>query len=277
MPEEQVIGAQAPVVAPAPSPAEAPATPEGQNTADPAAAAPPEGDKPETPEQAEKRGQRRFERRIDRLTRRAAEAEARAQLYEKQLAEAKVTSAPPADQGTPKLEQFDDVEKYAAAKAKFESEKAIREHSAKQSAEAQKARAGEIVTQWETKASRAEGKYEDFDDVVGELTPTTPFAMAIMEAENAEDVAYYLGKNIKEAERISKLHPLSQIREIGKLEAKLLADPPTKPKTPSKAPEPIKPLTGAAPAVTEVPSERDDMKSWMAKRQKQVHGRRGRA
>jgi hypothetical protein len=51
------------------------------------------------------------------------------------------------------------------------------------------------VTQWETKASRAEGKYEDFDDVVGELTPTTPFAMAIMEAENAEDVAYYLVAN----------------------------------------------------------------------------------
>lgn len=276
MPEDQVLGAPAPAPA-APSPAEAPVvTPDGQNTADPAAAAPPDGDKPETPEQAEKRGQRRFERRIDRLTRRAAEAEARAQLYEKQLAEAKATSTP-SDPGKPRLEQFDDVEKYASATAKYESEKALREHSAKQSAEAHKARAGEIVTQWETKASRAEGKYEDFDDVVGELTPTTPFAMAIMEAENAEDVAYFLGKNIKEAERISRLPPLSQIREIGKLEAKLLADPPTKPKTPSKAPEPIKPLTGAAPAVTEVPTERDDMKSWMAKRQKQVHGRRGRA
>ena len=94
-----------------------------------------------------------------------------------------------------------------------------------------------------------------------------------VEAENAEDVAYYLGKNPKEAERIVSLPTLSQVREIGKLEAKLLAEP-AKPKTPSKAPAPITPLTGAAPVTTDVPSENDEIGTWIKRRSKQVHGKR---
>ena len=95
----------------------------------------------------------------------------------------------------------------------------------------------------------------------------------MMEADNADDIAYHLGSHPKEAQRIAALSPLSQIREIGKLEAKLLAEP-AKPKAPSKAPAPITPLTGVAQVATEVPSEQDDMATWIKKRQKQVYGKR---
>jgi hypothetical protein len=54
-------------------------------------------------------------------------------------------------------------------------------------------------------------------------------------------LAYHLGANPKEAERISRLPPLLQAKEIGRIEAKLAADPPTK-KT-SSAPSPISPVT----------------------------------
>jgi hypothetical protein len=54
-------------------------------------------------------------------------------------------------------------------------------------------------------------------------------------------MAYYLGSNPKEAERISRLSPLSQAKELGKIEAKLSDNPPVK-KT-SSAPAPIAPVT----------------------------------
>mgnify|MGYP001567904123 FL=1 len=72
-----------------------------------------------------------------------------------------------------------------------------------------------------------------------------------MEAENGEEIAYYLGhpSHIKETQRIMALSAVSQIREIGKLEMKLSqrAEPP---KTPSKAPAPITPVAGAGTSGT---------------------------
>ncbi len=268
-PEEKAAPAVAPAASEPPKPA--------QTTEAEAPSAEPEGDKPEevTPEQEAKRAGRRFERKLDKAYRQRAEAQARSEFLEKQLAE--IRQAPPAaakQPGEPTLEQFDyDPEKYAAAKAEFAKKSVANEFTAKQRQEAFQAENQRLVADWETKVERADGKYEDFDTVVGELTPNTPFVAAIMEAENGEDIAYHLGKNPKEAERIAKLPPRSQIREIGKLEAKLLAET-VKPKAPSKAPAPIAPLTGTAPVVSDEPNESDDMKTWMKRRQKQVHGKR---
>lgn len=273
---------ESPAVAPA-APAAAPSAPaasaEGaetpaQNTAAQAPATAPEGEKPEsTGQDPEKQSSRRFERRLDKAYRKAAEAQARADFLEKQLNEQRAAMAPPADPGAPKLADFNDVEKYAEAKAKYESDKALKEHQAKQQSETHKQQQARLLEGWESKVARADSKYDDFDEVVGDIQPNAPWSMAVMEADNAEDVAYYLGKNLKEARRIAALPPLSQIREIGKIEAKLLAEPP-KPKTPSKAPAPITPLKGAAPVASDTPSETDDMRDWMRKRQKQVHGKR---
>ena len=172
----------------------------------------------------------------------------------------------------PKLEQFDyDPEKYAQAKAEYTKKLAEKEWEAKQrTAETTKQRE-KLVSSWEEKVEKAADKYDDFTTIVGELQPTSPLITAIMESD--ADVAYYLGKHPKEAERIAVLGQISQIREIGKLEAKLAAEP-EKPKAPSKAPAPIKPLSGAGSTATDVPSETDDTAAWIKKRQKQVHGKR---
>jgi hypothetical protein len=273
----EVVTTAAPAPA-APSPA-APAPAEGeqpaQNTAEQAPATAPEGDKPDTDESPDKqRGSRRFERRLNRAFKEAAEAKARAELYEKQLQEFKAKSAPEADPSAPRLEQYDDIEKYAQAKAKFEADKVLRDHQTKQQTEAQKQAQAKLTESWEVAAERGETKYPDFADVVGDLKPDAPWSAAVMRVENADDVAYHLGKDLKEARRIIALPPFEQLIEIGRLSAKLAAEPP-KAKTPSKAPAPITPLKGAAPVVSDVPSDSDDMKAWIAKRQKQVHGKRG--
>lgn len=265
-----------------PKPAAAPAASEppkpAQNTEAEAPSTEPEGEKPEevTPEQEAKRAGRRFERKLDKAYRQRAEALAKTEFLEKQLAEARQAALPKAPEGEPRLEQFDyDPEKYAAAKAEYAKNQAGKDLAAKQREAASREEYQRLTSSWSEKVERAEDKYEDFDTVVGELQPNTPFVAAIMEADNGEDIAYHLGKNPKEAERIAKLAPRAQIREIGKLEAKLQAEP-AKPRTPSKAPAPIVPVSASATPATPadvVKDDKADMARWIKARQKQVHGR----
>lgn len=268
---------EVPVAESAPAAPTAPEAP--QNTGEQAPPATPEGEAPEkaepevTPEQAAKREGRRFERRLDKAYRKAAEAQARAEFLEKQLNEARQQSQPKAAEGAPTLEQFEfDPEKYAQAVADHKIKQAEKDREARQRDETTKQERQKLVSSWEEKADKGLEKYDDWTDIVGELAPGTPITDAIMDADNGHDIAHYLGKNPKEAERISKLPWRSQIREIGKLESKLAAVP-EKPKAPSKAPAPITPVSGAATVANDVPSDNDDMKSWIRKRQKQVHGR----
>lgn len=259
--------------APVAAPAEAPKV--EANTAEEAPAADPEA-KPETevtPEQEAKRAARRAQNKLEKAFRVRAEALARAELAEKQLAEERAKAQPVRQPGEPTLEQFDyDPEKYAQAKAEFARKQAAQDLSATQVRERQRANQQKLVAEWEEKVDKSTDKYEDFQTVVGDLQPNTPFVAAIMKVPNGPDVAYKLGKNPKEAERIAQLEPLEQVVEIALLSARLSAEP-AKPIAPSKAPAPIAPLTGTTPVATNTPSESDSMKEWMRKRQKQVHGR----
>ena len=116
-------------------------------------------------------------------------------------------------------------------------------------------RAGELVRQREEQRERheiedayndreeaAKEKYADFEQVAynPRLPITDAMAETIRSCENGPDIVYHLGLNVKEAQRIAKLSPFSQAKEIGKIEAKLAADPPAV-RTTSKAPEPIVP------------------------------------
>ena len=244
------------------SSAEAPKEPEKSEQA-PESEAPvkePTGETPEKP--PEKSGKNRFERRLDKAYRRAAEAEARAQLFERQLTDLRS----PRDDGAPKLEQFNDIEKYADAKAKYESDKRVKQLQAEQATNLSKQALEKLVADWEDAAGKAEP--DDFDEVVGELKPETPLNIAIMESDWR--VAYHLGTHPDEVKRISGLTQIGQVRAIGKLEEKLLAEP-EKPK-PSKAPAPIEPVTGNAETSGE--PDPSNAKKWIAWRQKQVHKRR---
>lgn len=264
-----------------------PATPEAVSTPtgtvpaasdQPAQTSPQAGEAPKpeqkqetTEEQPEKRGKNRFERRLDRAYRREAEAKARAEFLEKRLNEIEAKIGGPKDQvdGEPKLADYDDIEKYAAAKAEFREKKAIEAYEAKQRQDQAKSQQQRIVSEWTEKAERGSDKYDDWDDVVGEITPSNPMTVALMRSENAEDVAYHLGKNLKEATRIAGLDPISQMLAIGALSAKLQLDPP-KPKQPSKAPAPITPVSGKSEAPSDSDLEKAEMKEFMKIRNRQL-------
>lgn len=194
----------------------------------------------------EKASQRRFERRIDRAHKRAAEAQAKTETLEREIAEIRQRQAPiPVASTTPKMEDFTDIGEYAKAVEKHAKEEAVKEYESKQRQSAGQAQQAKMMSDWAEKVAKADDKYDDFEEVVGDLKPTTPWAVALMRSDNGEEVAYYLGSHQKEAQKIFALDPVLQYLEIGKLSAKLSATPST-PKTPSKAPAPITPVTGQA-------------------------------
>ena len=100
-----------------------------------------------------------------------------------------------------------------------------KEHEERQAKEAQ--HATHVHKQYQRlndEFDKASDKYDDFDDVVrGEDIPFTPHVRdALLLVENPAEVAYRLGKNKSELERISRLHPLDQAREVNKLSFSLM-------------------------------------------------------
>lgn len=98
-------------------------------------------------------------------------------------------------------------------------------------AEARKAKEAESVAHYHKQLGRlndefdkASDKYDDFDDVVrGNDVPFTPAIRdALLFVDNPGEVAYKLGKNRAELDRISQLHPLDQAREVNKLSFALM-------------------------------------------------------
>jgi hypothetical protein len=100
-----------------------------------------------------------------------------------------------------------------------------KEHEERQAKEAQ--HASHVHKQYQRlndEFDKASDKYDDFDDVVrGDDIPFTPHVRdALLLVENPAEVAYRLGKNKSELERISRLHPLDQAREVNKLSFSLM-------------------------------------------------------
>jgi len=133
-------------------------------------------------------------------------------------------------------EQFASTEEYAEALAYQKAEQILSQRE-------QQKQQSEVLEQYHDREEETRAKYADFDQVAynPSLPITTSMAQAIQFSDIGPELAYHLGANPKEAERISKLQPILQAKEIGKLEAKLAANPPVK-KT-SNAPSPISPVT----------------------------------
>jgi len=133
-------------------------------------------------------------------------------------------------------EQFASNEDYVEALADQRAEQKIAERE-------QRRQQAEILETYHDKEEEVRAKYDDFEQVAynPNLPITTVMAQSIQASDNGPEVAYHLGANPREAERISRLSPIMQAKEIGKIEAQLTANPPIK-KT-SNAPAPISPVS----------------------------------
>jgi hypothetical protein len=101
----------------------------------------------------------------------------------------------------------------------------------------------QVLESYQEREEQARDKYDDFEQVAynPNLPITNVMAETIQHSDIGPELAYYLGSNPKDAERISRLTPFMQAKEIGKIEAKLADNPPVKKTT--SAPAPISPAT----------------------------------
>lgn len=137
----------------------------------------------------------------------------------------------------PPAEQFESVEAYAQALAEQKAQQLLQQRDM----ERQQA---ELLETYAEREEQARDKYDDFETVAynPNLRITTVMAQTIQASDIGPDLAYYLGSHPKEADRISRLSPILQAKEIGKIEAKL-ASSPMPVKKQSSAPAPITPVT----------------------------------
>jgi hypothetical protein len=143
---------------------------------------------------------------------------------------------PVAPKEMPSIDNFDSTDAYAEALALRKAEELIAQRD-RQKEQAQ------VVEAYSEREEKARDKYDDFEDVVynPKLRITDVMAESIQSSDNGPDLAYWLGSNPKEAERIARLSPILQAKEIGKIEVRLADNPPVKKST--SAPTPISPVT----------------------------------
>ena len=143
---------------------------------------------------------------------------------------------PAAYAGTLTLEQFESPEAYAEALADQKATERL------QLREQQRQRE-EVHSAYMDREEAARERYDDYEQVAynPRLPITETMAETIRASDIGPDLAYHLGQNPKEADRIARLPPLSQAKELGRLEAKLADAPPVKRVT--SAPAPISPVT----------------------------------
>lgn len=207
-----------------------------------------------------------FQKRIDELTRKFREAERRADIAETRLSERdrlsdkdkpKEKDPDPnvATEGKPNKDDFDTYEEYYEALADWRADQKIAEFKKQNEESKQKAFITQKEAEFRSKMAKGNETYSDFKDVVFDNTvPITETVVSILrESEIPADIAYFLGKNRKEASEIARMTPIQAAKAIGKIEAEILADrkenptPAAQPtKTISSAPPPIKPVKASA-------------------------------
>lgn len=173
-------------------------------------------------------------------------------------------AAPKAVEGKPSLDNFDTFEDFNEALLDWKINQNSAERDAKVKVESENQRRSELSKTHISRADKFREVMPDYDKVIGNLSDVD-FAVAsdvvdtIMTSDLSAQLTYYFGNDIDELERINELSPLAAAREIGKIEAKLLA----KPIQTSSAPSPINPVTQSKATITKDPAKMSD-EEWYA-------------
>lgn len=203
--------------------------------------------------------------RIERATAKAAaKAERRA------FREATQRLNSQAQQIEPKREAFVNEEAYSQAQVDYLAEQKATERLAQRERQQEAERRQEAFYE---KAEKAAERFPDFQLVVTNpnLSINDSMYEFISDSEHGADVAYFLGKNPLKAAAIAQMTPMKAARELTRIEGELASRPKA---TPSKAPDPIKPVgSRGSPSSSSVPSDEDDIATWMEKERKRTQRR----
>lgn len=199
--------------------------------------------------------QKRINKLERKMERQRIEAETRAKVTQE------LQQKPEVAQGKPDVGNFNDYADYLEALADWKAEQkyeSLRQADAqKVFKEKEQSEASRVSERQTELIEEGERKYDDFEDVVKSDRHNYSRAafLAILESDNKADIVYHLAKHPEEADKIAALPAFAQAKEIGKLEDRLLAKPPTKT---SSAPEPIKPIGAKGTTIAKDPKDMTD-------------------
>jgi hypothetical protein len=188
-----------------------------------------------------------FQKRIDEVTRQKYDAQREA-AYLRGLLEAASGGQPARQQtsGPPAQEQFTSYEEYEQALIDYRVEQKLEQYQQNQQRET-------VARTFEERATKFRDGKPDFDAVVRDpslrITPT--MAEVIQASDLGPNIAYHLGTNRSEADRIAGLPPHLQAAALGRIEAAISAPPAQAPKP--IAPPPPQTVTGLAAGVGKTP------------------------
>ena len=190
--------------------------------------------KPRPPTKAQKRIRKLVRERDDanrRLEQREAELRVLLAQVQNGAQDATKKTEQPQD-APPKQEDYQDYAQFladtAAWSGRMEARKAVEAVQQANQESARKSRVeaaqNERVAAAKVIFAKGEDAFEDFADIAGSesLRVTDAMTDTISEMEDGHKVLYHLGQNPDEAERIADLKPVAQVRELTKLEAKLI-------------------------------------------------------
>jgi hypothetical protein len=187
-------------------------------------------------------------------------------------------TAAPAD-GRPAQEDFETYDAFQEAVMDWKVQTKIAEHEAGRARierESAQQRAQEtLVATHSARIDAFRSEHEDFDAVVErgkDLPITRPMQDAVLNSDVGPGLMYHLCQHPEECDRISEMHPMMAIKEMGKLEARIEAaqtGPVSSAETVTRAPRPIKPVGGGATAST-VPLDQLPYQEFKRMREKQL-------
>ena len=194
----------------------------------------------------------KLNKRFEKVSRKAEEAEAKAREYENRLKEYEARGTEPAVkkvvEGKPDASQFNDAFEYAEALAEWSAENALKQRDEQEAVRKQQAEQEKITKSWNKKLDKAKAQYSDFDDVVKSANTVVGNEIrdSILESDVGPQLLYFLASDEDFAKKLTEMPVIKALREIGKLEARFerKEEPKVATAPRSKAPEPIKTLSG---------------------------------
>ncbi len=208
----------------------------------------------------EKKHNPKLEKRFSELTkqREAARLEAERERNAREALEARLkeletkVNPPKSEEPDPKPDpsQFNDAIEYAEALAEWTADKKLRERDQAELARKAEEEQSRMRQKFQERLDAVKQELPDYDDMIAssDVAVSGPVTDAIIESDVGPQILYYLAENPDFARELGEKSITSQLRSIGRLEAKFEKSETPKPsvKEPvakkSNAPAPINPL-----------------------------------
>lgn len=187
-----------------------------------------------------------FQKRIDEVTAQKYEERRRADYLQGQLDALLKGNQPPIQQSVP--DRWEDPEGYDQWLIEQATVRATQQFEQRQAMH-------NVHRSYEERANAVRQSRPDYDAVVNDPTlPITPLmADVIRESETGPEVAYYLGTNRNEAERIARLAPHLQAAALGRIEASI--SKPQQAQSRTAPPPPPRTVSGLSAGINKSPSD----------------------